>query len=155
MAEAAQGRRRLEALKTLPALLALGAGLAPHNTRAVLDGLRSMAGEFVRTPKAGVMPGARTSPASKRYRARADVPFVEIALCFFSLLSTVASLETGHWFATPFAMLFTFGYGYVAALVMSEQAARRKAALLAPVPRPSDSLPPVAPSETDVEELAA
>jgi cellulose synthase/poly-beta-1,6-N-acetylglucosamine synthase-like glycosyltransferase len=48
MAESAQGRRRIDALRTLPALLALGAGLAPHLTKAVFDGLGSMAGEFVR-----------------------------------------------------------------------------------------------------------
>jgi len=55
----------------------------------------------------------------------------EIALCLVSFASTVASLETGHWFATPFAMLFTFGYGYVASLVASEQFARRRAAAAA------------------------
>jgi cellulose synthase/poly-beta-1,6-N-acetylglucosamine synthase-like glycosyltransferase len=147
-AEAAQGRRRFEAMKTLPALLALGAGLAPHLTRAVFEGLRSMSGEFVRTPKKGVAQG--------RYRARADLPMVEIGLCLFSFASTVASVETGHWFATPFAMLFTFGYGYVAYNVATEQAARRKAAV-APVAATAmaegpDSVPPGAPSE---EELAA
>jgi len=122
MAEAAQGRTRFSALRQLPALLALGAGLAPHLTRAVYEGLCSMAGEFVRTPKKGIL--------RERYRARADLPKVEIALCLFSFASTVASVETGHWFATPFAMLFTFGYGYVAALVASEQLARRRAALV-------------------------
>ena len=50
-------------------LLALGAGLAPHLTRAVFDGMTSMAGEFVRTPKKG--------SASGRYRARADWPWLE------------------------------------------------------------------------------
>jgi hypothetical protein len=119
LAEAAQGRNRTSALRQLPALLALGAGLAPHLTRAVIEGLGSMAGEFVRTPKKGLAAG--------RYRARADVPTIEVALCLFSLASVVASLKTGHWFATPFAMLFTFGYGYVAALVASEQLARHKA----------------------------
>jgi hypothetical protein len=39
----------------------------------------------------------------------------------------MASLESGHWFATPFALLFTFGYGYVAFFVALEQGARRKA----------------------------
>ncbi len=119
MAEAAQGRRRLDALRQLPALLALGAGLAPHLTKAVWEGLRSMAGEFVRTPKKGTTQG--------RYRAAADLPTIEIALALTSGASTVASIETGHWFATPFAMLFTFGYGYVAFFVASEQLARRKA----------------------------
>jgi len=127
MAEAAQGRRRIDALKQLPALLALGAGLAPHLSKAVFEGLHSMAGEFVRTPKKGI---ELSNPAAStpRYRARADLPMIEVGLCLFSLASTVASIETGHWFATPFAMLFTFGYGYVASLVASEQAARRKAA---------------------------
>jgi cellulose synthase/poly-beta-1,6-N-acetylglucosamine synthase-like glycosyltransferase len=145
MAEAAQGRRRFDALRTLPALLALGAGLAPHLTKAVLEGLRSMAGEFVRTPKHG-------EGHSHRYRARADVPAVEVALCLVSFASVVASLETGHWFATPFAMLFTLGYGYVASLVASEQVARRRAARLGLAPV-SDSAPPRAPAPS--EELAA
>jgi len=122
MAELAQGRRRIDAFKQLPALLALGAGLAPHLTKAVWEGLHSMAGEFVRTPKKGAV-------GTPRYRAAADLPMIEIALCLVSAASTAASLETGHWFATPFAMLFTFGYGYVAFFVASEQLARRKAQL--------------------------
>ncbi|MDP9149436.1 MAG: glycosyltransferase [Myxococcota bacterium] len=121
MAETAQGRRRIDAFRQLPALLALGAGLAPHLSKAVWEGLRSMAGEFVRTPKRGSSEG--------RYRAAADLPFVEAALCLMSAASTVASLQTGHWFATPFAMLFTFGYGYVGVFVAAEQLARRKAQL--------------------------
>jgi hypothetical protein len=144
MAEAAQGRRRVEALKQLPALLALGAGLAPHLSKAVWEGLRSMAGEFVRTPKKGTAQG--------RYRAAADLPSVEIALCLISAASTLASLQTGHWFATPFAMLFTFGYGYVAFFVASEQLARRKAqvarATALPAVAEPGSLPPSALSAT-------
>ena len=147
MAESAQGRSRLSAIKTLPALLAFGAGLAPHLTKAVFEGLRSMSGEFVRTPKHG-------SNHSHRYRARADLPTTEIALCLISLASVVASVETGHWFATPFAMLFTFGYGYVASLVASEQLARRRAARLAPAPAgAAESIPPAAAAAS--EELAA
>jgi cellulose synthase/poly-beta-1,6-N-acetylglucosamine synthase-like glycosyltransferase len=154
MAEAAQGRKRIEALKVLPALLALGAGLAPHLTRAVWDGLRNMAGEFVRTPKQG-------SAHSHRYRARADLPMAEIGLSVVSFASVVASIETGHWFAAPFAMMFTFGYGYVATLVVSEQAARRRAARLLPASAAAEleSVPPPAPDAQDVQtvtgELAA
>jgi cellulose synthase/poly-beta-1,6-N-acetylglucosamine synthase-like glycosyltransferase len=121
MAELAQGRNKRDAFRQLPALLALGAGLAPHLTRAVVDGLSSMAGEFVRTPKKGIK--------AQRYWARADLPLIEIGLCLFSAGSVVASVETGHWFAAPFAMLFTFGYGYVATLVATEQMAGRRATL--------------------------
>ncbi|HEY5316864.1 MAG TPA: glycosyltransferase [Solirubrobacteraceae bacterium] len=135
MAEAAQGGRRLDALKQLPVLLALGAGLAPHLTKAVWEGLHSMAGEFVRTPKKGTTEG--------RYRAAADLPMIEIALGLISAASTVAAIETGHWFAAPFAMLFTFGYGYVAFFVAFEQLGRRKAQLAREA---AASLPPPAPA---------
>jgi cellulose synthase/poly-beta-1,6-N-acetylglucosamine synthase-like glycosyltransferase len=146
MAEAAQGRSRLGALKQLPALLALGAGLAPHLSKAVWEGLRSMAGEFVRTPKKGTLQG--------RYRAAADLPMIEIGLGLISGASTVASLETGHWFATPFALLFTFGYGYVAYFVASEQLARRKASAAAPAQDGAPASIPPPPAGAD-EELAA
>jgi len=118
LAEAAQGRKRTNALARLPMLIALGTGLAPHLSKAVFEGLRHMAGEFVRTPKQGDNKG--------RYRARADLPLLETGLCMISFLATVASIQTGHYFATPFAMLFTIGYGYVAMLVAHEQAARRR-----------------------------
>jgi len=118
LAERAQGRSATSALMRLPALIALGIGMAPHLSKAVWDGLQSMAGEFVRTPKKG--------EAAGRYRAYTNLPFVEIGLGMLSAGSVVASIQTGHWFATPFACLFTFGYGYVSALVLLEQVARRR-----------------------------
>jgi hypothetical protein len=113
MAEIAQGRSAWGAMKRLPALIALGAGLAPHLSSAVFDGMRSMAGEFVRTPKRGEQRG--------RYRQYAKLPMTELALTAVCACSVVASVETGHYFATPFAALFMSGYGYVAALVIQEQ----------------------------------
>jgi hypothetical protein len=118
LAESAQGRPRAGALARLPMIIALGTGLAPHLTKAVLEGWQQMAGEFVRTPKQGVQKG--------RYRARADLPLLETGLSALSLVSVVASVQTGHYFATPFALLFTFGYAYVAILLVHEQATRRR-----------------------------
>ncbi|HEY4106405.1 MAG TPA: glycosyltransferase, partial [Polyangiaceae bacterium] len=106
MAEAAQGRSPWGAIKRLPALIALGAGLAPHLSLAVFDGMRSMAGEFVRTPKRGEQRG--------RYRQYAKLPLVELALALVCLASVIASIQTGHYIAAPFAALFMCGYGYVA-----------------------------------------
>ncbi|MDI1431979.1 cellulose synthase family protein [Polyangium sorediatum] len=146
-AEAAQGRSRANVLTRLPMLIALGTGLAPHLSKAVFEGLRHMAGEFVRTPKHGVNKG--------RYRARADLPLLETGLCLLSFGSTVASIQTGHYFATPFAALFTIGYGYVAMLVAHEQSTRRREAapmlLAASSERPSE---PTA-AEQPVGKLAA
>jgi cellulose synthase/poly-beta-1,6-N-acetylglucosamine synthase-like glycosyltransferase len=146
-AERAQGRGRLGALAKLPLLIALGTGLAPHLTLAVRDGLKSMAGEFVRTPKQG--------SNAARYKARADLPMVEVALALWSFAAVIASVQTGHWFATPFAILFTIGYAYVALLVASEQAERRRVALSArsAVDRPSDA--PLAAAEVDSDIQAA
>jgi hypothetical protein len=124
VAEVAQGRSAWGALKKLPALIALGAGLAPHLSGAVWDGLRSMSGEFVRTPKRGVLQG--------RYWQAAKLPMGELFLAFVSLLSVIASIETGHFFATPFAALFFAGYSYVAALVIQEQVLGRTRASTAP-----------------------
>lgn len=129
-AEAVQGRSPIHALRRLPALMALGTGMAPWVTKAVLEGLRSMAGEFVRTPKKGT--GSLT-----RYRALIRLPLAETVLCCISLGSTVAALENGHWFAAPFAALFTFGYGYVATLLTAEQLERRRAARSSLVPTAS------------------
>jgi cellulose synthase/poly-beta-1,6-N-acetylglucosamine synthase-like glycosyltransferase len=141
MAETAQGRSAWEALRRLPFLIALGAGLSPHLTRAVTDGMGSMAGEFVRTPKRG--------EAAGRYWQVARLPIVEIALGLVSLLSVVASIETKHWFATPFAFLFMVGYGSVAWLVASEQLGQRR-----PVEAPASS-PGVTESEAEAIVRAA
>lgn len=121
VAERAQGRSAWHAMRRLPMLIALGAGLAPHLSRAVHEGLKSMAGEFVRTPKKGITAG--------RYRQHAELPLLEIGLALLSAASVIASLETGHWFAAPFASLFMLGYSYVAWLVVAEQVAVRRTAL--------------------------
>jgi cellulose synthase/poly-beta-1,6-N-acetylglucosamine synthase-like glycosyltransferase len=131
-AEVAQGRSGWGAAKRLPALIALGAGLAPHLTAAVFDGLTKMAGEFVRTPKRGSVAG--------RYFQHAKLPLIEMALALVSAASVVASVKTSHYFATPFATLFTLGYGYVASQVLFEQLGR-------PVPAPDRISTPDA--ETD------
>jgi len=133
-AEVAQGRSGWGAAKRLPALIALGAGLAPHLTAAVFDGLTKMAGEFVRTPKRGSVAG--------RYFQHAKLPLIEMALALVSAASVVASVKTSHYFATPFATLFTLGYGYVASQVLFEQLGR-------PVPAPDRISTP----GTESEEL--
>jgi cellulose synthase/poly-beta-1,6-N-acetylglucosamine synthase-like glycosyltransferase len=149
LAERAQGRSRRRALAHLPALMAMGIGLAPHLARAVMEGLESMAGEFVRTPKKGDLVG--THQAKTRYRANAALPVVEIALALISVASVVASVQTGHWFATPFAVLFSVGYGYVAFFVTVEQLFGAQRVRLFGSAKASPLLPP----EGSSEELAA
>jgi cellulose synthase/poly-beta-1,6-N-acetylglucosamine synthase-like glycosyltransferase len=120
LAETAQGRSRWGALKLLPWLIALGAGLAPHLTSGVRDGLHQKAGEFVRTPKRGT--------DRWRYMMRSEIPLVEMLMACVSAASFVASIHTGHYFATPFTFLFTLGYSYIAYLLIAEGVARRRLA---------------------------
>lgn len=113
MAEMNQGRSAWGAIRRLPILIGLGAGLSPHLSKAVYSGMTSMAGEFVRTPKRG--------EAAGRYRMGSKLPVFELCLAVLCGAAAVASVETGHWFATPFCLLFTWGHTYVATLVMKEQ----------------------------------
>jgi len=131
MAERARGRSMWSAVVKLPAVIALGAGLAPHLTAAVFDGLSNMAGEFVRTPKRGEARG--------RYRQVSKLPLAELGLGVISLASIVAAFETGHWLALPFTCLFALGYGYVAALVVKEQLGRPVVAAPESVRPPADA----------------
>lgn len=112
-AETSQGRSAWGAIKMMPILIGLGAGLAPHLSGAVWSGLKQMSGEFVRTPKKG--------EAKPRYRMSARLPITELSLFMLCSVAVVAAFETGHWFAAPFAMLFAWGHGYVSYLVLREQ----------------------------------
>ena len=118
LADTAQGRSRWGALKILPALIALGAGLAPHLSAAVNEGLKHRAGEFVRTPKYGIN--------RWRYRAAAQVPIFEVLGAILMCTSVVVALRTGHLFAAPFAALFMAGYVYMAYQVVAEDMVRRR-----------------------------
>jgi cellulose synthase/poly-beta-1,6-N-acetylglucosamine synthase-like glycosyltransferase len=117
-AERAQGRSAWSAIVKLPAIIALGAGLSPLVTRAVLGGLRHMAGEFVRTPKRGTALG--------RYKQRAKLPWIEIVLAAHSTGAVVAAIHSGHYLAAPFTVLFACGYWYVAYHVIVEQLGNRE-----------------------------
>jgi glycosyltransferase involved in cell wall biosynthesis len=120
MANRAQGRPISEALWRLPALMALGIGLSPYLSRAVLEGLTHDAGEFVRTPKRGVR-------ASRYRQLRAPLPLAELVLALVGAASVAISIETGHYLATPFALLFALGYAHMAGMMTMEQFARRRA----------------------------
>lgn len=129
LAESVQGRSRWGALKLLPALIAIGMGLAPHLTAAVYDGLKHKAGEFVRTPKHGT--------DRFRYFAGGRLPLFEMLCAGLGCAIFVVSIQAGHWIATPFAGLFTAGYLYIIQLILAEQRARAVAArqpAAAPVP---------------------
>ncbi|MEZ4393023.1 MAG: glycosyltransferase family 2 protein, partial [Polyangiales bacterium] len=115
VAERAQGRSAMGALRRLPWLIAIGAGMSPWLTRAVWEGLQAETGEFVRTPKKG------KSKAAGRYKARTILPVVEMGLAVESVASFYTAITTGHYIAAPFALLFVMGFGFVSMMVLRER----------------------------------
>lgn len=115
-------RSWLHIAKTIPALMAIGVGIAFNNAIAAIEGFFSKSGEFVRTPKFGEQisdaNGWRQKLAGFRFggiwRGWAELA---IAVYMLGCLATLFLFE--HWFervsaAIPFLGLFIFGYLYVA-----------------------------------------
>lgn len=106
-------RRRI---RHLPFLMFLGTGIALSNTRAVLEGLCSRGGAFVRTPKYRIE-GRRDQWQARRYR----LPFpwlsaLEIPLFLYSLYGLLLFVQQTKYLMGPFLLLYTLGFGYVAIL---------------------------------------
>ncbi len=111
-----------DSVKYIPFLMALGIGIALNNARAVFAGFFGRPGEFVRTPKFGVV--ARDNRWKKEVRrARQSLPriklqpFVEFAIGLY-LLGCVIMCFTNDprqrlTIGVPFLCLFMVGYFYV------------------------------------------
>jgi cellulose synthase/poly-beta-1,6-N-acetylglucosamine synthase-like glycosyltransferase len=107
----------LRTLKRLPLMMSLGIGLCINQTRAVLEALMArQSGEFVRTPKHGVV--ARVERwSTKKYRAaKTIVPALEISFAAYFGLAMLLAMKNGHWLSMPFLLLFFVGYAYVGVL---------------------------------------
>lgn len=117
--------RRRE-LRYLPALMGVGIGLSLSNARAVLSGLVSRGGTFVRTPKYSIEDRrGRVEWRSLRYRAGRSVTSVLEGL--FALYFAVAvglAVRWGMWPSLPFLALFLHGYGYMFWLTLRSELGR-------------------------------
>ena len=103
----------LPALKRLPAMMALGIGLAVNNGRAAIEGLFGRDVEFVRTPKSGMTDASGPAPAP-RYRGRwAWHNTFELAFAVYCTATLVVALATRSWASVPFVALFSSGFLYV------------------------------------------
>ena len=115
-----------DSVKYIPFLMALGIGIALNNARAVFAGFFCKPGEFVRTPKFGVV--ARDNRWKKQVeKARKSLPriklqpFIEFAIGLYLLACVVMCLYFGPehnpkqrlTIGVPFLCLFMVGYFYV------------------------------------------
>ena len=105
---------RWDAIKRLPAMMALGIGLSINNGRAAIEGLFGHDVEFVRTPKRGSLDG---KPGSGPQGYRGRWPWhntVELGLALYCMASLAIAIATQSWASVPFLLLFCGGFAWVA-----------------------------------------
>ena len=118
----AVGRSARSSLAFVPALIAVGIGLAINDARAVLEALRRKATGFVRTPKRGkgVVPAMASDTIRLRDRLSRAAP--EWFLAGFFALALVWAAYRAMWPALPFLLALQSGFLSAALLISAEHA---------------------------------
>jgi cellulose synthase/poly-beta-1,6-N-acetylglucosamine synthase-like glycosyltransferase len=104
----------LKEIMLMPALIALGIGLAVNNARAVLEALIGHQSEFTRTPKYGIERNTQSWKKSQYAPLKTMLPFVELAFALYFTYFVGRAIQQGQWLSIPFLALFQCGFGYVA-----------------------------------------
>ncbi len=108
-------------LKRLPLMMSLGIGLCINQTRAVFEALLgSSSGEFIRTPKHGVVRRFEGWTAKKYRSSKTLIPFVEVLFAVYFAAATVLAVIAGHYVSIPFLALFFLGFAYVGVLSLHQ-----------------------------------
>ncbi len=98
-------------IKYLPLLMAVGMGLCINNTRAVVEGLVGHTSPFLRTPKYGVVTGAKTR--AWHYGSRTTVLVLgELAMAAYFVWMIHKAVDIGLYAGLPFLLLFLAGFLY-------------------------------------------
>jgi cellulose synthase/poly-beta-1,6-N-acetylglucosamine synthase-like glycosyltransferase len=104
-------------LRRLPLMMSLGIGLCINQTRAVFEALfGGTSGEFVRTPKHGVVRRFEGWTAKKYRAVKTIIPFLEVGMAIYFACGTVIAAVAGHYISVPFMLLFLMGFAYVGVL---------------------------------------
>lgn len=97
----------------LPALVAIGIGIALNNSRAVAEALLGRRSAFVRTPKYGVEARVTSRVAERRriYNVSGSLGFaLEFAIGIYGFATLSQYVLEGRWVATPFLLLNAVGF---------------------------------------------
>lgn len=113
-AQREMGRSPWRAVAYLPALMALGMGMAVNNAAAAVEGMFSPGGEFVRTPKYSVQVKGELW-RQKQYRGRRQilVPVIEAGMFGYMAMTARYCAVNELWWPMPFLALFIAGFGCV------------------------------------------
>jgi cellulose synthase/poly-beta-1,6-N-acetylglucosamine synthase-like glycosyltransferase len=125
-ATATQHRSILKRLKSFPVLVIVGFGLSLNTTVAVLEGLFSEGGAFIRTPKLNV--GNKQKGMQKIDRAYiaplSSMVWVEIILGIYALVTGVVLAGYIGWGIIPWMSIYMLGFFYIAGLNLIQHSAQ-------------------------------
>jgi len=96
-------------LRTIPAMMVLGTGISINNTLAVLKGLFTCGGEFVRTPKSG---STVIKQKKSRYKINSysTMWFSEMLLGSYCLANWAVYLSVGRIIFSVFLAIYSIAY---------------------------------------------
>ena len=97
----------------LPALLALGVGLAVNNARAVIEATLGYQSEFTRTAKYGIQSKTQSWKRARYSPLKSLLPFVELGFAAYFAYYLLFAIDGAQWLAVPFLALFAGGFAYV------------------------------------------
>ncbi len=103
-------------LAYFPFLVLLGTGIALNNAWAVGEALTGRPNLFQRTPKFGLEERTDRWAESRYALPISRMTLGEVLLGLYSLITVIAALARGNYYAVPFLLLYVGGFGYVAAL---------------------------------------
>jgi cellulose synthase/poly-beta-1,6-N-acetylglucosamine synthase-like glycosyltransferase len=117
-ATATQHRSILRRMSSFPLLVIVGFGLSLSTTVAVLEGLFSKGGAFIRTPKLNV--SNRRHKKQKIDRAYvaplSSMVWIEIALGLYALVTGIVLAPYIGWGVLPWMIIYMLGFFYIAGL---------------------------------------
>jgi cellulose synthase/poly-beta-1,6-N-acetylglucosamine synthase-like glycosyltransferase len=108
-------------VKYLPAVMAVGIGLAVNNSRAVIEALLDKPSEFTRTPKYGIERQDDGWQNKRYHQSMAIQPLIELVLGLYFTFTVFYALQHDIYGTLPFLMLFQFGFLYTGLLSIFQQ----------------------------------
>jgi cellulose synthase/poly-beta-1,6-N-acetylglucosamine synthase-like glycosyltransferase len=126
-ATATQHRSILRRMSTFPLLVIVGFGLSLSTTIAVLEGLFSKGGAFIRTPKLNVNNKRQTRQKIDRAYIAPLSPMVwiEIVLGLYALVTGIVLAPYIGWGIVPWMVIYMLGFFYIAGLNLIQHSPER------------------------------
>jgi cellulose synthase/poly-beta-1,6-N-acetylglucosamine synthase-like glycosyltransferase len=116
-ATATQHRSILRRMASFPMLVIVGFGLSLSTTVAVLEGLFSKGGAFIRTPKLNVNNRRQKKKIDRSYVAPlSSMVWIEIALGLYALVTGIVLMPYLGWSILFWMVVYMLGFFYIAGL---------------------------------------